>query len=823
MVTAAWLRQLGPDGLADLLRRRPDAMAVPAPVSLGELAERLSTPRSLAAVLRRLNRPTLQVAEALAALGGRAGRPVLDRLLGAATADARAAVTAALQTLWAHALLLRSGDEPQLVPAVVGAWPRPLGLGIPLASGLANRTADDLRSVARNLGVKPAGRKADILDQVHTVLCDAEKVRAIVAAAPADARDLLATAAAGGEVEADHIYYAPYNRAPYNRPVTPKAWASARGLLMRTSDWGGELVMPAEIALAVRGPAYTAPFDPTPPPVPRSPAEPAATARAAAAAGAAAVRLVGDLLDLTGRTPLPTLRTGGIGLRELRRAAKSLGSAEPDLRLAVTVAVHAGLLSLADGYAAPTAGYDTWRRQEPASQLSTLLAAWWRSPSTPLAGTGSVKPDEAEPGTAELRAALIAAAAEPPSTTVDDPGALAALAVWRQPHSFGDPATAVERAVACWQEAALLGVTGADAVTDVGRALCAGADDLTGALGDIGTTQHTARIQADLTAVVAGSPHPDLTALLDLAADPETRGVARTWRFSPATVRRALDAGHTADTLLAALTAATTGQLPQPLRYLVTDVARRHGAVRATAVACCLRSDDTTLLGEIAADRRLRALGLRPLAPTVLAATATLPDVLAALRKAGYAPVAEADDGTPVLERAAAHRAPTKTPPAQRTTVSAKPRKAKRRTDHVMPDAAGLARTLLSAPDEVLIPTSPSLETVRMVATNLTTSEARILAHAIDHHQPVTINYVNQAGNPSRRTLDNLELAGSSLWAWCRLREDQRWFNLQRIVAVEPATDGHHRASDGSHRVDRGTTPVDAPNRDGGRPRARSL
>jgi len=75
-----------------------------------------------------------------------------------------------------------------------------------------------------------------------------------------------------------------------------------------------------------------------------------------------------------------------------------------------------------------------------------------------------------------------------------------------------------------------------------------------------------------------------------------------------------------------------------------------------------------------------------------------------------------------------------------------------------------------------------------MSATNLTTSEARILAHAIDHHQPVTINYVNQAGNPSSRTLDDLELTGSSLLAWCRLRDDQRWFNLQRILAVEPAT-----------------------------------
>ncbi|BCB84244.1 hypothetical protein [Phytohabitans suffuscus] len=86
MVTAAWLRRLGEDGLADLLRRRPEAMAVPPPVSLGELAERLATPAATVAALRRLDRPALQVAEALTALGGQAGRPALDRLLGAGTA-----------------------------------------------------------------------------------------------------------------------------------------------------------------------------------------------------------------------------------------------------------------------------------------------------------------------------------------------------------------------------------------------------------------------------------------------------------------------------------------------------------------------------------------------------------------------------------------------------------------------------------------------------------------------------------------------------------------------------------------------------------------
>ncbi|MEV4535967.1 hypothetical protein AB0J82_19300 [Asanoa sp. NPDC049518] len=379
--------------MTDLLRRRPEGLAVPPPVSLGELAERLATPAATIAALRRLDRPVLQVAEALAALGGRAERAILDRLLGATTDGGRADVTRTLETLRANALVLDDAT-PQLVAAAAAAWPRPLGLGDPVATGLAYRTADQLRSMARHLGVSPAGRKADILGQVLAYLGDGERIRSLVAGAPADVRDLLDKAAAGGEIEPDPFYYSSYG----GRPRTPQAWAIERGLLARTAEWGGELSMPAEVALALRGSGYAAPFDAVAPSVARSAADPATTARAAAAAGAAMVRLVADLLEAAGKKPVPTLRTGGVGVRELKRLAKALGCGEPDLRLGLSVAAHAGLLSLRDGQAAPTADYDGWRGREPASQLSTLLSVWWRSPCAPLAASGAVTPDEVRAG-----------------------------------------------------------------------------------------------------------------------------------------------------------------------------------------------------------------------------------------------------------------------------------------------------------------------------------------------------------------------------------------------------------------------------------------
>ena len=174
--------------------------------------------------------------------------------------------------------------------------------------------------------------------------------------------------------------------------------------------------------------------------------------------------------------------------------------------------------------------------------------------------------------------------------------------------------------------------------------------------------------QADLTVVVPGSPSSAVSTLLDAVADRESRGSATTWRISPASVRRALDAGGTPDAVLRDLQAiATGGTLPQPLEYLVADVARRHGTLRVRTVACVLRADDHALLAEIAAARSLTSLGLSLLAPNVLASAVPMEKTLAALRAAGYAPVGEDESGATVLERPASRRTADRRVPAGRS------------------------------------------------------------------------------------------------------------------------------------------------------------
>jgi hypothetical protein len=146
-------------------------------------------------------------------------------------------------------------------------------------------------------------------------------------------------------------------------------------------------------------------------------------------------------------------------------------------------------------------------------------------------------------------------------------------------------------------------------------------------------------------------------------ADAERRDTASVWRFTEKSVRRALDAGYTADELLAELTDATERPLPQPLEYLVRDVARRHGEIQVCAVTTCVRVADAALGAELAAQRSLAPLGLRPLADTVLVSDRPVAEVLEALRSAGYAPVQQDATGATVVTRSPARRA--KTPPEQ--------------------------------------------------------------------------------------------------------------------------------------------------------------
>ncbi|MGI9120580.1 MAG: helicase-associated domain-containing protein [Acidimicrobiales bacterium] len=157
-------------------------------------------------------------------------------------------------------------------------------------------------------------------------------------------------------------------------------------------------------------------------------------------------------------------------------------------------------------------------------------------------------------------------------------------------------------------EAALLGVTGEGALSLAGRLVVAAdkaADRATAAR--LAPPSNELTLQADLTCVAPAALDAGVDAELALMADVESTGAATVLRFSEASVRRALDAGRSAAELLAFLVDHSPKGVPQPLRYLLADVARRHGAIRIGRVGSYLRCDDPALVAQVLRTRRAGA------------------------------------------------------------------------------------------------------------------------------------------------------------------------------------------------------------------------
>ena len=275
-------------------------------------------------------------------------------------------------------------------------------------------------------------------------------------------------------------------------------------------------------------------------------------------------------------------------------------------------------------------------------------------------------------------------------------------------------------------------------------------------------------LQADLTAVAPGPLVPALAAEVDLAADVESRGAATVYRFTPESVRRALDAGRTADELLAVLEEASPVGVPQPLSYLVRDVARRHGLVRVGAASSFLRAEDPAALSELLVDRRLAGLGLRRLAPTVLAADAEGPVVLDALRRVGLAPAAEAADGTLLVPSRTARRA---SPRRRRPVTVTAPRPP---SAEELAEAVGRWRLAESGPR----PGSVELPYLDPRVS------LEVLRDAVSARRPVWVGYVDETGRTTRRLLDPLTLSGGRLTAVEAGRTGPRTYSVHRVTGV---------------------------------------
>ncbi|WP_050515532.1 helicase C-terminal domain-containing protein [Streptomyces rimosus] len=808
----AWLCGLDGPRLARVLAARADTMFPPEPRSMGELADRLQHPGSVALALPRLVLPGLQAAEALAAMGAPVSREALAELLGATAPDAARGLDAVLEALAGSALVWPGGDGLLRMAAPLRqAWDFPLGLDAPLAELLADATSEELRGMLVALGFKPPGTKQERLAAVAEHHSDPELIVSLVAKAPAASRELLERRARPASYEPRIIMFGGVGveHEPGAR------WALDRGLLIPDRRRYGPSRMPAEVALALRGPGWRAPFDAVPPPVRLASVTGAEVEREAAAAATAFAAHAATVLSACSASPPARLKSGGVGARELARISRSAQADDAVVRLTLETAYAAGLLGHDGDHVTPTEAYDVWAAEEPSEQFAGLLRAWRSLALTPSRARdedGKALPALAGAppcgGCLQTRLGLLDAAAMlPAGQGVKAATDLGPLVGWYRP--LADPAeqggTPFAAAI---REAELLGVLARGALSPIGAALSA--DDTEGLTATcrrlLPEATATARIGADLTAVVTGTPTVRLTALLDAVADRETSGTASVWRFSAGSVRRALDAGRTPDGIAADLAAVAAGPLPQPLSYLIDDAARGHGRVRIAPAACVIHGQEPALLAELAAHRKLATLGLRLLAPTVLLSRSPLKPTLAALRAEGYAPVAETAEGTVRIERARPRRAAAPVPAPRGADDRTGLRSASVPDDAAMPPTAdelsAAAARLLAAPPHVPVPdpfgkgipfNTDTEEIVSGYAKRLTYTEVRRLAHALNAGTAITIEYVAASGNSTVRTLSHLGLDPPYLEAWCHLRNAERVFTLSRIHSVMPpqsASDG---------------------------------
>jgi hypothetical protein len=187
-------------------------------------------------------------------------------------------------------------------------------------------------------------------------------------------------------------------------------------------------------------------------------------------------------------------------------------------------------------------------------------------------------------------------------------------------------------------------------------------------------------------------------------------------------------------------------------------------ALRVRGAGSVVLSDDPALLDEVTAALG-SGLALERFASTVAGSRESVVDTVKALRSAGYRPVR---DGAKLTLR----RSPAAGPPTPAVRRAARTRSTV--------DAGELARRLLVPTQQNATP----LEQIRQRAPQLRAEQAQLLADAVEHGTPVWIRYVDANGRASDRVIDNAELAGSVIEAWCRLRRDDRAFTLDRIVAV---------------------------------------
>ncbi|MEV0092430.1 helicase-associated domain-containing protein [Streptomyces sp. NPDC050738] len=811
------LRARDDTSMAALLRARPDLLT-PVPNDVTQLATRAATRASVVRALEHLDRFALQTAEALAVAPDPAPYETLLALIAGDEGDPviEAELPGAVATLREQALIWGEGDRLRLVRTArellvpSPTQHSPTGLGPTVAEATAGMSPGRVQEILLAAGLPATHDSVSAVTALTSLFTDRTRMSELLDSAPPEALSVL-----------DRLVWGPPYGEVAATATPPVRWLRDRGLLLPAS--ARTVVLPREAALHLRGGRAHRTPQPLPPEVAAAREYgPQAVDSTAAGQSFTALSTVEELLKDWNEGGPNVLRAGGLSVRDLKRTAAALDCTEQLACFWLELSYTAGLLATdgeADERFGATPAYDDWAELPPADRWSHLALAWLTATRTSgLIGGQDAKgralsplgPELDRSSAPEVRRRVLTLIAGLPEGTAPDAESLLTRLRWERPvrrvqGSLGATAISDLRSrIAQWtlNEAELLGVTGRGALSAHGRALLGGTPSTEAGPAPAPSAAELAAaralaaralaplipepldhvlLQADLTAVAPGPLERPLAELLNVAADIESKGGATVYRFTPGSIRRALDAGQAASDLHAFLAAHSRTPVPQPLSYLIDDVARKHGHLRVGAASSYVRCDDESVLNEILADKRSQPLRLRRLAPTVLAAQADPATLLDTLRSIGFAPAAESADGDVLITRADAYRTPPRTAPAPVPEGPPVPDavllQAALRALRAGDTAATVAHKPVPQHEQGDLPRSSSAETLATVQAAAMTGSA------------LWIGYVNADGAASQRVIAPVRVEGGYVTAYDHTADEVRTYPLHRITGVAELAD----------------------------------
>ena len=722
-----YLRSVDDAALLNLFTARPD-LVTPVPPDIASLAVRACSAPSLARAIDSLNQWQFQVLEAAASLN----EPFLEKSV-VSLPDKEA--KSALEHLVAVGLVYPSED----------------GMRLPT----------QLRDV---IGTEPAGLGPASMAKLK--LSELES-------APADAKKVL-----------ERLVWGPPRGSvgDIKNPGPGVTWLLEKKFLVPLDQ--RTVILPREVAIALRGGKIHKERFIKQPALSGSKRDERQVNLAAIANVSTVLRWVEELLNFWADEPADALRAGGLGVRDLKIISTHLGVDESCTAFVAELAYLASLISFdADDRILPSSKFDIWLMQTPADRWQMLASQWLiTSRVSGLVGRVEAKnvaalgPELDRVNAARVRALTLDLLRENHGIAPEWNSFKEVLS-WRAPVRRN---SSLQDELAEWtlREAEWLGITGQGALSKFGAQFLDG-DDLSSINEDLPKTVDHILIQSDNTAIAPGPLEHEISQALAMMAEIESRGGATVYRFTESTIRRALDHGKTGDEIKTFLIKTSKTPMPQPLEYLIADVAKKHGKLRVGNTSSFIRCEDTALISQIMNDKKLEILALRRIAPEVVICDMDATDAMRVLRECGYLPAGESANGM-ILTGPKTNRALTK------------PRPPRVIGEVEIPDIESLKtaiRALRTGEKSTYRQTrlrQVASEALGQLPRTTANETMEILNQFIIDEKTLSIGYADNNGGVTHRIIDPIRISAGALVARDHATGEVQSFRIPRITGVAP-------------------------------------